>query len=352
MKPRRVAVVCCSIVMTSAAAFSQQQPDEPAPRITERTYVSGGLMPTRSVQRRSESQDREIVVDTEQRLDGDGKWTPVEEIVTETLRTADTVRTRRDAFGFDVERRRWLMETTESTQQALDGGIRTVEETSVADINGGVRPITRWVEETTTIAPDARQTEATLFSRGINGGLRESERTIHTERRVEPAVVRHEITQQTRDPNGRWMTVESRSAEARETGSSELIEEEIIRRPDLNGTLAVSERIVTRRSEENGREQVVVETYSRNAEGLGRIDSRLGLTQRIRRSTAATVDGGRSTIEEVEARSLVSPGDPMRVVQRTVVTVRNGSTERQVFELDVNGRLAPVRTETEEMAAK
>jgi len=47
----------------------------------------------------------------------------------------------------------------------------------------------------------------------------------------------------------------------------------------------------------------------------------------------------------------------MRVVQRTVVTVRNIApdrqvTERQVFELDVNGRLAPVVRETEETVAK
>ena len=47
----------------------------------------------------------------------------------------------------------------------------------------------------------------------------------------------------------------------------------------------------------------------------------------------------------------------MRVVQRTVVTVRNVGpnrqvTERQVFELDVNGRLAPVVRETKETLAK
>ena len=77
-----------------------------------------------------------------------------------------------------------------------------------------------------------------------------------------------------------------------------------------------------------------------------RSGGRTALSQRIRRSTTATGDG-ESTVEEIEARSRVSPSDPMRVVQRTVVTVRNIApdwqvTERQVFELDVNGRLAPV----------
>jgi hypothetical protein len=196
-----------------------------------------------------------------------------------------------------------------------------------------------------------------LFKRGINGSLQESERTVHTERQVDPAVVRHDITQVLRDPNGRWTAYAARSAEVRDTTASERVDEEVIRRPDLNGRLVVSERVVTRRSGANGQEQVVVETYSPGADEFGRTDARLALSQRVRRSTTVTNDGGRSTVEEVEAHSRVAPGDPMRVVQRTVVTVRNlgpdrQTTERQVFERDVNGRLALVRRETEEAAAK
>jgi hypothetical protein len=53
----------------------------------------------------------------------------------------------------------------------------------------------------------------------------------------------------------------------------------------------------------------------------------------------------------------VAPADAMRIVQRTVVTERGAGsnrlvTERQVFERDVNGRLARVLTETEEAVAK
>jgi hypothetical protein len=47
----------------------------------------------------------------------------------------------------------------------------------------------------------------------------------------------------------------------------------------------------------------------------------------------------------------------MRVVRRTVATVRRVApdrqvTERQVFELDVNGRMTLVHTETEETGAQ
>jgi hypothetical protein len=149
------------------------------------------------------------------------------------------------------------------------------------------------------------------------------------------------------------MPVVSHAADVRSIGPAERVEDETVWRPDLNGRLAPHERIVTRRSEVNGQEQITIETYSQDAEGFVRIGSP-ALSQRIRRSTTATSDG-HSTIEEVEARSRVSPGEPMRVVQRTVVTVRNPAAgrqtiERQVFERDVNGRLTPVLWETEEAA--
>jgi hypothetical protein len=79
------------------------------------------------------------------------------------------------------------------------------------------------------------------------------------------------------------------------------------------------------------------------------------LSQRVHRTTTATADGGRYTVEEVEGRSGVAPNDPMRVIRRTVTTVRQIGTdrwvtERQVFERDVNGRLRLVINETEERA--
>ena len=357
----RRAAIGLSIVLTSPVAFAQQRVADQAPAssVSERTYVGGGIAPSRSTHRRRESDGRQIVVDTTERLGADGRWEPVEETVTTTARPgAGTVHTRRELFTFDSEGRRQLLETTESTQEALDGSnSRTVEDTWVADINGGRALTSRWIDETRTLAPDTRQTDSTSFRRGVNGSLQESERTVHTERQVEPAVVRHDITQQLRDPNGRWTAYEARSAEVRDTSASERVDEELIRRPDVNGRLVVSERVVTRRSGANGQEQVIVETYSPEIEGVARTDGRLALSQRVRRSTTAASDGGRSTVEELEARSRVAPGDPMRVVQRTVVTVRNlgpdrQTTERQVFELDVNGRLAPVLRETEETAAK
>jgi hypothetical protein len=62
---------------------------------------------------------------------------------------------------------------------------------------------------------------------------------------------------------------------------------------------------------------------------------------------------GSQTIEETEERSPASPSEPLRVVQRSVTTVRRSGTdsfvvEGQVFERDANGRLVLVRKQSEQ----
>jgi hypothetical protein len=165
-------------------------------------------------------------------------------------------------------------------------------------------------------------------------------------------VVQHDSTHLVRDINGRWQPIETRRGEAREIGA-ERIEEDTIQRRDINGKLALDEKTVTRRSNANAQDDVVIEIYAPYVDGLPRSDSRLPLSQRVHRTTTATADGGRYTIEEVEGRNLVAPNDPLRVIRRTVTTVRQIGTdrwvtERQLFERDVNGRLRLVIDETEE----
>ena len=97
---------------------------------------------------------------------------------------------------------------------------------------------------------------------------------------------------------------------------------------------------------------MVIETYAPNADGRFR-GTDLALSQRVHRTTATGADGGSSVIEELEGRSLASPGEPLRVVRRTEATTRSVGTnslvtDRRVFERDANGRLQLVATETEQ----
>jgi len=184
-------------------------------------------------------------------------------------------------------------------------------------------------------------------------GLREVERSESTEQQVSPAVIRRDRAYMYRDLNGRWVPTEARSGETRGIGSAERVEEETIQRPNLTGALVLSDRVVTRTSESNGEHRVVIDTYSQDAEGFVRNDGRLALRQRIRRSTTVTAYGVQNTVEEIEARNPLAPNDPMRVIQRTLETVRSVAqgrwvTERQVFERDQNGRMFLVANETEE----
>ena len=121
--------------------------------------------------------------------------------------------------------------------------------------------------------------------------------------------------------------------------------EAITTRRDVNGRDAVSEKVVTHRARTGNEERVVIDTYV----PLLYAD-RLELNRRVRRATTVT-QGGSQTVEETEERNPASPGAPLRVVQRSVTTVRKSGddsnvSERQVFEPDVNGRLVLVRTQS------
>jgi hypothetical protein len=87
---------------------------------------------------------------------------------------------------------------------------------------------------------------------------------------------------------------------------------------DLNGRWQVVERTVVRRSDSNGEEHVVTDTYVPNQ---------------------------------------AAPGEPMRLLQRVDTTVRQLGpdrwvTERQILMLDANGRLTPLMTQREERTGK
>jgi len=137
--------------------------------------------------------------------------------------------------------------------------------------------------------------------------------------------------------NGRWQPIETRRGEAREIGASERIDEETIQRLDVNGKLADDERTVTHSYSANAQDHAVIEIYTRS-------DGRLVLNERVHRTTMATPDGGRYTVEEVEGRNPAASTEPMRVIRRVVTTVRRAGaggwvTEQELFERDVNGRL-------------
>src|SRR5688572_4925214 len=351
----RVVGICACIVISADAAAGQQSGDTPAQgqaapatTVIERTHAAAGLAPWRRVQVRTESGSREIVVDTFEVPGIEGRLAPTHESVVETNRPApNTAQTRRELFWFP-DGRRTLLEATDSRRETLpNGDSRAVHETSAPDLNGRLGVTSRQIEETRS-ALDVREMQTTLLLPDVDNTLRAAERTESTERVVDPGLVRHDSTQLIRDVNGRWHAIEVHRGETRVVAAERLEEAEIQRR-DVNGTLAVEERRATRSSTANGREHVVIETHAPYADG----SSRWALSERVQRTTTPTADGGRHTVEELASRNRAAPSDPLRVTSRIVTSVRQAGsgrwvTERQVFELDVNGRLVLADTEQED----
>jgi hypothetical protein len=361
MRIERIGGICICIALASAAATGQQTVRSPGTveSAIEHRYLTGAISSWRQVQTRTEIDGREVVVETEEMGGADGKTQPIQEIVTETVRTGSgALRTRRDVFTFDPDRHRRLVATSESEQQSLAAaGSATVQNGWVPDINGRFHLASRRIERTQFVTPGVHQTDTALFQPNLDDVLQENERVEHTERQINSTDLRHDSTHLVRDLNGRWQATETWTIELREAGPSEHLEEDTVRRPDLNGTWAVTERSVVRSSATNGGEQTVIETYTRDREGYFSSDSPLGLSQRTRVSTTTKPDGDRYTVEEVERRSPVAPSGPMRIVRRTLATTRSLGvghlvTERQIFELDINGRLAAVATVREESTVK
>ena len=147
-----------------------------------------------------------------------------------------------------------------------------------------------------------------------------------------------------------WAVLTGTAAAAQQTGGTLGETVATLRDRDLNGTLNVSGRVVTQRSRTGGEDEVITEIYTPSIEA-----GRLALDQRVRRVTTASSDGSR-TVEEVEERNQAAPSDPLRVVRRSVTTVRqsgtgSSTTDRQIFERDINGRLVLVRSESERSSA-
>jgi hypothetical protein len=172
------------------------------------------------VHTRSESGGREVVVDTSEVPDAEGRLAPFQETVIETIRSApNTTQTRHDVFGFAPDRRRRLVETTESRRETqANGDTSAVHNTWAPDLNGRLGLTSRQTEETRSAAPDVRQTDTTLLMPGVNDTLRETERTQYTERRLNPGVVRHDSTHLVRDVNGRWQPIEHDAAKLGRSG--------------------------------------------------------------------------------------------------------------------------------------
>jgi hypothetical protein len=349
---RIVSFLFLGIAVTSTAQAGQQATGQPASQAIEQTDVSSGRLPWRLLRTTNQTGDRDTTTETEQLPDLDGRMAPVRETVVEVIRAGRIVRTSSTTFELGLSGQRRLAETRESTEDSsADGGVHATNTTRRSDVNGRLA-ITERVTEDRAITPGARRIERTLDRPDLNGQLRPAQRTEHTERLIAPQTVRAATTEWHMDVNNRWQVSEVRNRDVRSIGAMEDTEETRLER-DLNGTLWERERLVSRLTNQNGQEQLLIERFTND--GRYPVGSSLRRTpsSRILRTATARADGGREIVEDVEERSPVAPDDPLRIVRRTIETVRRTGagrweTNRQVFERDPNNRLVLTIVETED----
>ena len=271
---------------------------------------------------------------------------------------SDTLKIKREVFGNGPQGPLSLIETSVADQQNFaDGRSRTTTNTWAPDAGGRLNLASREVKETKSIGGDVRQTETTRYLPTISQPLGESERILTTERRVRPDLVQTETQRTVRDPNGQWQTTETRNQEVRTVSRGEVVEEETVRNVDTSGQLNLSEKTVTRRTTNNGSDQVVTEVYSPYITGVVQSGNSLTLNQRLRVTTKPTTNGGSQIISETEAPDPSEINGRVRVVARTVETVRQVApdvweTQRQTFTLDGSGRLVLTSEDSQQTKGK
>jgi hypothetical protein len=320
--------------------------------VIEQTGVSPGRLPWRLVRTTNQTDGRDTTTETEQIPDIEGRMAPVRETVVEVIRAGRVVRTNSRTFELGVSGQRRLAETRESTEDSsAEGGVHATNTTRRSDVNGRLA-ITEHVTEDRVITPDARRIERTLDRPDLDGRLRPAQRTEHTERLIAPQTVRATTTDLRIDVNNRWRVTEVRNRDVRSSGMMEETEETSLQR-DVNGTLWERERMVSRLTNQNGQESLLIERFTNDGRYPVSSSLRRTLSSRIRRTATTRADGDREIVEDVEERSPVAPEDPLRIVQRTIETVRRTGagrweTNRQVFERDPNHRLVLTIVETRE----
>lgn len=264
----------------------------------------------------------------------------------ETVQTGPrTSRSVRKVFGTDADGSLTLVrQVVEERRTDADGSQHVVRDFTQPDTNGRSKPIRREVEETAAEGQGRFLTQVQVMLPDINqSDFSPTERIVTRERRQGEKILEADQTQYRRSGRDQWRPFERRITTNQHLEAEVRSKEQVYRPGGGSRELSLDEEIVSRQwTDQLGQQQSTEETYSRDIPGKARSKD-LHLLRRVTEvRSKPSEDGVFRTVQETEERRL----DRMRVVERVVETSRpNGqgglTTERQVFKLDVNGRLAP-----------
>jgi len=283
----------------------------------------------RTTESHAKSGDRETDKRTVEVLGPDGRYVPVSDTETETVRVnATTTRTVVHIYKLDWNGRRELVQATEEEARTIaSGDVHLVRTTSRSDVNGNFEVIERQVSDTKKTSPDSQDTKTTVYRPDGYGGLGMSTQSEELQQRGADDSVEVKKTTQRPDGNGGWKVSESTKTIIKQDGTSRTTEERVFQ-PDAYGAISEISRTVgvVAKTTAGGRSNTV-DTYSLDVSGMAR-DGNLHVNQRITGIEKKQLDG---EIAEQQVQQ-PNPDDPYagtQVIAKTKYTVLYGATGKQ-----------------------
>jgi len=291
---------------------------------TQQSDPSGTQNPTRITASHVESDGRTIDKQSVQGL-SDGRYQPYLDVETESVRVdAETVKTVRRSYARNPDGQRTLTQVTEEEKRgSANGEQKITRSTSNPDANGNLQVISREVEDSIQVAPGIRNISTTLLAPDSNGGFSAVSKSEQREARTGEHTVEYKKSTSLPDGNGGWQVSEIRQGKITGEGKDRSVDETVLR-PDLNGSFAVTDRTVTKQSQnEPGEKKQTVESYSTNLPGAAP-DGRLQLTQRATTVQRSGAGGVQTTEQEVQQPVPADPGAGLTTTQKVIDIVRPG----------------------------
>lgn len=290
---------------------------------TTKDTTTANTNPARTMERHTKSGNRTLGTQKFEVLGPDGRYQPSSETETETMQVdSTTTRTVVRTYTWDGNGRRQLSRITEEqSRTAPNGDVHMDRKTSTADVNGSLQVIQREVADTRKIGPNVEETKSTVSRPDSYGGFSQTEQMQELKTRNADDSVESKTKRLVPDGNGNWGVLEVKERTIRDDGKKRTTEERVLR-PDLEGRLSESSRIVSKETDSGtGEKRKTVETYSDYVPGYRY--SGMHLNQRV--TTIRKRDSGAEIIEEqVEQPSAGNPSDSPKVTEKTKYVVKYG----------------------------
>jgi len=299
---------------------------------TDQKDPSGNVNPVRTRESHAESNGRTVDRKSMETLGPDGRYVPYLETETETVRVdANTTRTVERTFGRGPNGERKLVQQTQQESRSSSGGeTNTVRTVSNPDANGGLQVVQRETQRTRQISPDVQETRTTVLTPNGNGGMSPSVQIDERQKKNNDGTIDFKKSTSLADGEGRWQVGEVREGTRRpdsapaQTASPQSLEERVLR-PDSEGHLAVTERTVTRQTQNApGDQRETRETYSTDVPGVAG-NNGLKLVQRETTVSRSSPGGDRTTTRQVEKPTPGSPSEGIHVTGQAIDIVRPGA---------------------------